>query len=173
MADKYRPFMKKKKPQKILDEWMKDLNLEKNKGIGKLYRTAVFYQTMPEFTEALDLGVESDLKRCGEKRYTSGAVTLMTLHGSKGLEFPVVMIYGARKGMIPFESEKYSSDEEEERRLFYVGLTRAKEELILTTSKEESSFLKEIPAEASSREKARSHKNMGNGRQMSLFDFMK
>ena len=173
MADKYRTFMKKKKPQKILDEWMKDLNLEKDKGIRKLYQTAVFYQTMPEFTEALDLGVESDLRRCGEKRYTSGAVTLMTLHGSKGLEFPVVMIYGARKGMIPFESEKYSSDEEEERRLFYVGLTRAKEELILTTSKEESSFLREIPEEAASREKARSHKSMGNGRQMSLFDFMK
>lgn len=173
MAEKYRPFMKKKKPQKILDEWMKDLNLEEKKGMGKLYRTAVFYQTMPEFTEALDLGVESDLKRCGEKRYTSGAVTLMTLHGSKGLEFPVVMIYGARKGMLPFESEKYSSDEEEERRLFYVGLTRAKEELILTTSKEESAFLKDIPKEIVSREKARSHKNMGNGRQMSLFDFMK
>ena len=97
----------------------------------------------------------------------------MTLHGSKGLEFPVVMIYGARKGMLPFESEKYSSDEEEERRLFYVGLTRAKEELILTTSKEESAFLKDIPKEIVSREKARSHKNMGNGRQMSLFDFMK
>lgn len=173
MAEKYRPFMKKKKPQKILDEWMKDLNLEKNKGMGKLYRTAVFYQTMPEFTEALDLGVESDLKRCGEKHYTSGAVTLMTLHGSKGLEFPVVMIYGARKGMIPFENEKYVSDEEEERRLFYVGITRAREALILTASKEESPFLADIPKEAASREKARSPKNMGNGRQMSLFDFMK
>lgn len=173
MAEKYRPFMKKKKPQKVLDEWMADLNLENNKGMGKLYRTAVFYQTMPEFMEALELGVESDLKRCGEKQYTSGAVTLMTLHGSKGLEFPVVMIYGARKGMIPFENEKYVSDQVEERRLFYVGITRAKEELILTTSKEESSFLGDIPEEVLSREKARSHKNMGNGRQMSLFDFMK
>lgn len=173
MAEKYQPYMKKKKPQKILDEWMKDLKLEEQKGMQKLYRTAVFYQTMAEFIEALELGVESDLKRCGEKKYTSGAVTLMTLHGSKGLEFPVVMIYGARKGMIPFENEKYISDEEEERRLFFVGITRAKEALIITASKEESVFLGDIPKELVSREKARSHKNMGNGRQMSVFDFMK
>ncbi len=173
MAEKYKPYMKKKKPQRILDEWMKDLKLENQKGMQKLYRTAVFYQTMPEFTEVLELGVESDLKRCGEKHYTSGAVTLMTLHGSKGLEFPVVMIYGARKGMIPFENEKYISNEEEERRLFFVGITRAKETLIFTTSKEESVFLKEIPKELVMKEKARFNKSMGNGRQMSLFDFMK
>ncbi len=173
MAEKYKPFIKKKKPQKILDEWMKDLQLESQKGMQKLYRTAVFYQTMPEFVEVLELGVESDLRRCGEKQYTSGAVTLMTLHGSKGLEFPVVLIYGTRKGMIPFENEKYHSDEEEERRLFFVGITRAKEALILTTTKEESAFLEDIPKEMSSREKARSNKNLGNGRQMSLFDYMK
>ena len=42
---------------------------------------------MTEFMYALELGVESDLKRCGSKKYTSGRrVTVMTLHGSKGLE---------------------------------------------------------------------------------------
>ncbi len=172
MREKYLPLMKKKKPQKILEEWMEDLQLEEKKGMQKLYRTSVFYPTMAEFLEALDLGVESDLKRCGERHYTSSAVTLMTLHGSKGLEFPVVMIYGAKKGMIPFESEKYASDAEEERRLFYVGVTRARRELILTTSREESPFLGEIPAELANREKAHQNKNAGNGRQMSLFDFM-
>ena len=172
MREKYMPFLKKKKPQKILDEWMEDLQLGQKKGMQKLYRTSVFYLTMVEFIEALDFGVESDLKRCGEKQYTSGAVTLMTLHGSKGLEFPVVMIYGVNKGMIPFENEKYLSDEEEERRLFYVGLTRARKELILTTSKEESPFLEEIPKELADREKAHQSRNTGNGRQMSLFDFM-
>lgn len=172
MREKYMPLLKKKKPQKILDEWMEDLQLGQKKGMQKLYRTSVFYQTMAEFTQALDMGVESDLKRCGEKQYTSGAVTLMTLHGSKGLEFPVVMIYGANKGRIPFKSEKYVSDEEEERRLFYVGLTRAREELILTTSKEESPFLEEIPGELANREKAHGGKSTGGARQMSLFDFI-
>ncbi len=173
MAGKYRPLLKKKKPQKILEEWMDDLRLEEKKGMQKLYRTSVFYQNMAEFVDALDLGVESDLKRCGQKQYTSGAVTLMTLHGSKGLEFPVVMLYGAKRGLIPFESEKYTSDEEEERRLFYVGLTRARKELILTVSGDESLFLKEIPGELLVREEARRSRNAGSGRQMSLFDFMK
>ena len=172
MREKYMPLLKKKKPQRILDEWMEDLRLGQKKGMQKLYRTSIFYQTMAEFIEALDLGVESDLKRCGDKQYTSGAVTLMTLHGSKGLEFPVVMIYGVNKGMIPFENEKYLSDEEEERRLFYVGLTRARKELILTTSKEESSFLEEIPNEMAGREKAHQSRSTGGGKQMSLFDFI-
>ena len=66
----------------------------------------------------------------------------MTLHGAKGLEFPVTFIYGVRKGLIPLESEKGKTDLEEERRLLYVGMTRAMEELILTTSKEASGFWK-------------------------------
>lgn len=173
MAAKYRPLLKKKKPQKILEEWMDDLRLEEKKGMQKLYRTSVFYQNMAEFVDALEMGVESDLKRCGQKQYTSGAVTLMTLHGSKGLEFPVVMLYGAKKGLIPFETEKHTSDEEEERRLLYVGLTRARRELILTVSGEESPFLREVPDELLVREEARQSGNEGNGKQMSLFDFMK
>ncbi|MCI8505516.1 MAG: UvrD-helicase domain-containing protein [Lachnospiraceae bacterium] len=170
LAEKYRPFLKKKKPWKLLEEWTKETGLEKKEGMKKLHQTAVFYQTMEEFMEALESGVESDLRRCSEKRYLSGAVTLMTLHGSKGLEFPAVMIYGVRKNLIPFESRKYLSDEEEERRLFYVGLTRAKETLIITSSKEPSTFLEEIPQKMAVREKASSGKNTGNGRQMSLFE---
>ena len=103
---------------------------------------------------ALKFGVESDLKRCGNKQYKSGAVTLMTLHGSKGLEFPAVFIFGVRKGLIPFESGSTASSEEEERRLFYVGITRARENLILTTSKEESPFLEHLPKTLMQRERA-------------------
>ena len=123
---------------------MKEMKLEGNPAMEKLSRMTVFYSSMKEMLEALLLGVESDLKRCGGKKYTSEAVTLMTLHGSKGLEFPAVFIYGAEKGSIPYESEKHPSDVEEERRLFYVGITRAKEELLITTSGETSEFLENV-----------------------------
>lgn len=173
MAEKYMPLLKKKKPMKILEEWVSDLHLEKDKAVRKLSQTAIYYPTMADFINALEFGVEGDLKRCGNKQYKSGAVTLMTLHGSKGREFPAVLIFGVRKGLIPFENGHHMTDMEEERRLFYVGITRAKETLILTTSKEESLFLKDLPKELMQKEKARQRKSEGNGRQMNLFDFMK
>ncbi len=68
----------------------------------------------------------------------------MTLHGSKGLEFPVVFLYGMDKGRFPLETGKGKVDREEERRLCYVGMTRAREELILVCGEEPSPFLREI-----------------------------
>ena len=60
-------------------------------------------------------------------------VTLMTLHASKGLEFPVVFIAGCEANLLPYRPEgKKSETAEEERRLFYVGLTRAKSSVFLT-----------------------------------------
>jgi DNA helicase-2/ATP-dependent DNA helicase PcrA len=87
------------------------------------------------------------------------AVTLMTLHASKGLEFPVVMIAGLEEGLLPFYSSTIeSSDVEEERRLFYVGITRAEQKLYIThttlryrfgdvTYPSESRFLHELGKE--------------------------
>ena len=170
MEGKYTPLLKKKKSVKILEEWMSDLHLENKKAMQKLCQTAVFYPAMADLINALQFGVESDLKRCKNKQYKSGAVTLMTLHGSKGLEFPVVFISGVRKGLIPFEGGSFITDEEEERRLFYVGITRAREALILTASKEESPFLENLPKDMIKREKARQGKNEGSYRQLSLFE---
>jgi len=63
---------------------------------------------------------------------TANAVTLMTLHSVKGLEFPVVFIAGMEQGLFPFSSSLDKPEKlEEERRLFYVGLTRAKERVYL------------------------------------------
>ncbi|MEE8170376.1 MAG: 3'-5' exonuclease, partial [Phycisphaerae bacterium] len=63
-----------------------------------------------------------------------GAVTLMTLHAAKGLEFPVVYIAGVEDGLLPHQraNERGPDDVEEERRLFFVGMTRAIKRLTLT-----------------------------------------
>ncbi|MGC8843606.1 MAG: ATP-dependent helicase, partial [bacterium] len=87
---------------------------------------------------------------------TPDAVTLMTLHAAKGLEFPIVFIVGLEEGLLPHSRSLMSEMEiEEERRLLYVGMTRTKERLFLTRSwnrtayggGKESRFLSEIPEE--------------------------
>ena len=68
------------------------------------------------------------------------AVTLMTMHMAKGLEFRVVFIAGVEDGLVPLGKERADADVEEERRLFYVGMTRAKDELILTHARSRSLY---------------------------------
>jgi DNA helicase-2/ATP-dependent DNA helicase PcrA len=95
----------------------------------------------------------SDIDELKQER---GAVTLMTLHSAKGLEFPVVFLTGLEEGVFPHVRSMESEEElEEERRLFYVGVTRAKERLFLSYALhrrlhgyglgELSRFLLEIP----------------------------
>ena len=109
------------------------------------------------------------------------AVALMTLHSAKGLEFPVVFLAGAEEGLLPC-SLWSDVNVEEERRLFYVGLTRAKERLLLTASEDRlwagpsprrlSRFIGEIPphllsaAAPSPLKKSKGRKGSG---QMELF----
>jgi DNA helicase-2/ATP-dependent DNA helicase PcrA len=87
----------------------------------------------------------------------TGAVSLMTIHIAKGLEFPVVFIVGLEEGILPyFKVTETPEDLSEERRLFYVGMTRAKDLLFLTSARqrrlysklqqqEPSRFIKDIP----------------------------
>ncbi|MBQ2937543.1 MAG: DNA helicase PcrA [Clostridia bacterium] len=109
---------------------------------------------LSDFLEGITLS--SDIDNMEE---TEETVTLMTLHSAKGLEFPVVFLVGLEEGIFPgYKSISEPKELEEERRLCYVGITRAKENLFLTCSKQRtifgstscnqvSRFLKEIPSE--------------------------
>jgi superfamily I DNA/RNA helicase len=81
-------------------------------------------------------------------------VSLMTIHAAKGLEFPVVFICGVVDGRIPLRSSRSESDLDEERRLFYVGMTRARDELILLTSRAPSLFIADLAEAQLMRENA-------------------
>ncbi len=94
-----------------------------------------------------------------EDQSGKNALTLITLHGSKGLEFPIVFLVGLEDGYLPHQRTiDEGTDLSEERRLFYVGMTRAQDELYLIRSKHRvrygkpvprnpSRFLSDIPAE--------------------------
>ena len=110
--------------------------------------------TLAEFLEGITLSSDVDNLEDEEE-----SVTLMTLHSAKGLEFPVVFLVGMEEGIFPgYKSIGEPKELEEERRLFYVGITRAKQYLYLTCAKRRtifgstsynsiSRFVKEIPSE--------------------------
>lgn len=148
--EKFLPLMKGR-PRKILTLWKEYLHID-SADFEALIQAA-HYADMDEFLDAMLLGREGDVLLPGGNAVGSaGAVRLTTLHGSKGLEFPVVFLLGLTEKALPLVSPQ-ETDEEEERRLFYVGMTRAGEELILTTSGDPSPFLSELPKDVK-REKA-------------------
>jgi DNA helicase-2/ATP-dependent DNA helicase PcrA len=84
--------------------------------------------TLEEFLSQVSL--VSDIDEIDDKK---NAVTLMTIHASKGLEFPIVFIVGVEEGLFPVTSSLNSLEElEEERRLFYVAVTRAMQKLFVS-----------------------------------------
>ena len=110
--------------------------------------------TLADFLEGITLSSDID-----GMEDTDDSVTLMTLHSAKGLEFPVVFLVGLEEGIFPGNKSIGEPKElEEERRLFYVGITRAKQFLYLTCAKKRtifgstsynqiSRFINEIPSD--------------------------
>lgn len=102
--------------------------------IKELRSVALSHANITEFLEIVAL-VESEYS--SEKNNKRGnAVTMMTLHSAKGLEFPVVFMIGMEEGLFPHSRSLMDKDAlEEERRLCYVGMTRAREKLYVTYAK--------------------------------------
>jgi len=129
-------------------------NIKELTGVAAEYEQRYPDEGLSGFLEQVALVSEQD-----EYNEEASAVTLMTLHNAKGLEFPVVFIVGLEDGVFPhYRSMGDSAELEEERRLAYVGITRAMQRLYLchawsrslfgtTSYNPPSRFLSEIPAE--------------------------
>lgn len=117
---------------------------------------------------------DDEIKNQGEK------VALMTLHAAKGLEFPVVFIVGCEEHLLPLELANLKGDPQEERRLFYVGVTRAKERLVFLRARrrtlfgqacqwEQSPFLADIEERLKEHDQPPLKKKRPRDDQMSMF----
>jgi DNA helicase-2/ATP-dependent DNA helicase PcrA len=134
---------------------------DRRRNLNELVNAALQYQeeneegSLEDFLSGAALASDADSKDTEQNR-----VTLMTLHASKGLEFPVVYLVGLEQGLFPsYRSLEDPAALEEERRLCYVGITRAKERLFLSHASERrlwggmrepavpSVFLSELPEE--------------------------
>ncbi len=137
-------------------QWLNDgseENLERIENIKELRSVASTFIDLEEFLENVAL-IESTDK---PNNTDLNAVTLMTIHASKGLEFPVVFLIGMEEGLFPHSRSLMELPElEEERRLCYVAVTRAMERLVITLASKRlyfgrtesnmpSRFIKEIP----------------------------
>ena len=101
---------------------------ERNENLTALIGQASVYATLDEFL------ADAALMSSADENAGDHAVTLMTLHAAKGLEFPVVFLVGMEEGLLPHvrSMDESAEDVEEERRLTYVGMTRAMQQLYLT-----------------------------------------
>ena len=128
-------------------------NLEELVSVAREYDASAEEPTVEEFLQQVSLFSAQDSIDDDE-----GVVTLMTLHNAKGLEYDVVFLIGMEDGVFPHSRSIEAGDIEEERRLFYVGVTRARDELFLTHARTRalyggrdwnvpSRFLGEVPVE--------------------------
>jgi len=174
LLEKYRKeFAKSEKLSTTLNALIRDLNFEaefirdgdnentvraRMMNLSELVNILTYMES--EWEESQPLTLYDFLARLGleatdnDDESSNGRVQLLTMHVSKGLEFPVVFLVGMEEGLFPSErSLNESSDENgalaEERRLFYVGITRAMERLFITACAERKRFGESFSVELS------------------------
>jgi DNA helicase-2/ATP-dependent DNA helicase PcrA len=125
---------------------------ERLQNVGELYNAVLQFQEESEEDQSLSgflasASLASDLDNLEEGDHR---VSLMTLHSSKGLEFPVVFLVGLEQGLFPnFRSLEDPAALEEERRLCYVGITRAQDRLFISYARERRLYGNREPASPS------------------------
>jgi DNA helicase-2/ATP-dependent DNA helicase PcrA len=140
-------------------------NLEELVGVAREYDAGGEERSLSGFLQEISLYSDQDALR-GDDEGDGGQVTLMTLHNAKGLEFRAVFMIGMEEGIFPHARSIEENSLEEERRLAYVGMTRAKERLVLTHALRRnlygrsdanlpSRFLDELPSIGVERERLR------------------
>ena len=176
--EKFRQSSHTLAPTKLIKVILKELDFEEYlrdktqegeerwENVQELFTATKKYDDMPapestdRFLEEVALIQDTDPSPIGGGKFADQpAVTLMTLHSAKGLEFPYVFIIGMEEGIFPHSRSLFNPSElEEERRLCYVGVTRAKKELHLLYCRQRnlygnlqinppSRFISEIPEE--------------------------
>jgi DNA helicase II / ATP-dependent DNA helicase PcrA len=105
---------------------------QKAANLDELVNAASLYPRSPEGLASFLETIELDRSLSSEEGAQADAVTLITMHNTKGLEFPVVIATGLEQGLFPRDDEE-GEELEEQRRLFYVAVTRAKDELRLSS----------------------------------------
>ncbi|RYL90966.1 DNA helicase PcrA [Sporolactobacillus sp. THM19-2] len=144
------------KSERTIESQSRLENLDEFLSVTKEFESSHEDKSLITFLTELALDTDHDEE---DPEAPSDAVTLMTLHSAKGLEFPVVFLIGMEEGIFPHARALDDQEEmEEERRLAYVGITRAKKRLFLTSAQirmlfgqtvtnAESRFIREIPEE--------------------------
>lgn len=118
-----------------------EIDASRLENIKELRSVAIEFPNLSGFLENIALVEQEQLPDHPNKFGKRNAITLMTLHAAKGLEFPYVFMVGMEEGIFPHSRSLMEKDElEEERRLCYVGITRAKNRLFLTYSKKRLIF---------------------------------
>lgn len=138
--------------ESYLQDFDKETAEDRIGNVNELINIAAEHATLTEFLNSMSISDN------GSDDEDENVVTMMTMHASKGLEYPVVFVVGTNEGICPHWKALECCSVPEERRLFYVAMTRAKKRLFVTSSKsmvvrgtmkpcEPSRFIGEIPDE--------------------------
>lgn len=153
-VERFHDLARTGRPEEVVGAWQEAFGVSGDPDVGRLLGVCGRYDGVEEMLRDVLLGQEADCERQrivdplrGGAAPRGEAVTLMTLHAAKGLEFPVVFIVGAEEGLIPFRDR--DADLSEERRLLYVGITRGRDEVILTAARRRLRYGRQVACEVS------------------------